>query len=260
MPEVMSNGVRIHYEVAGEGPPMVLIHGWTASAAANWEAPGWVDFLSSRRRLILPDMRGHGRSEKPHGRENYSLPLMAADVLAVMDHAGVEKADVMGYSMGGMITMHLLINHPGRFGAAVIGGMGAEFPRSRRAGCRDEEEGPAPPLPPEAKFSFIRFFRYLRQVNWRASRAVRHALFTKGKAPVDTYRLGQIRSPVLVVVGTRDPLCPGTRILAERIPNCRRVVLSGRNHVNAIYDRRYKDAVATFLAESSPERSPTTVS
>src|SRR5690242_16635654 len=150
MPYVVSDGLKIHYELAGAGPPLVLLQGYTGSAEGNWRIPGWVDRLRGSHRLVLIDHRGHGRSDKPHDPARYSVSLMAADVVAVLDALGIESAAVMGYSMGSMVTMELLLNYAERFTAAVIGGMGSSFPQGRREwrqDCRDEETAPAPPLP-----------------------------------------------------------------------------------------------------------------
>jgi pimeloyl-ACP methyl ester carboxylesterase len=253
---VFSHGVRIHYEVIGNGPPVVLIHGLNASIQTNWKRPGWVEALSPSHRLVLLDLRGHGRSGKPHTRFRYSIELMAADVLAVLDREGIDVTAVMGYSMGSMVAMELLLNHPERFNAAIIGGMGSRFPARGewRSGCRDEETGDPPPprqrqrrrpgsrLP--ALFSFVRHFDPIAQ------RAVRRAIF-RGRQPVDVSRLGEIHVPVLIVAGKRDALCPGTRDLATRIAGSTRVAISGRGHMTAVADPRFKEAVSHFL-EGSP--------
>jgi len=211
----------------------------------QFERTGWVKVLSPHRRLLMVDLRGHGESEKPHDRGAYSLPLLAGDVLAAMDAEGIGAAEVMGYSMGGMVTMELLLEHSERFTRAVIGGMGAHF-SPRNASCRDEETGEPPPFRRDwwndARIVVEFVWRYDR----RAMTALSKSLF-EGKEPVDAARLGEIRQPVLSVAGTRDWLCPGTRMLAERIPNCERVLLAGRTHMTAVRDPRFKAAVGRFL-------------
>ena len=248
MPTVQSQGVKIHYRIAGEGPPLVLVHGWTASARTNWELTGWVDLLKPHYRLILPDLRGHGRSAKPHRRSSYSLPLLAADVLAVMDAAGVGTARLMGYSMGGMTALELLCGHGDRFTAAVIGGMGAAFPADRRVNCGDEETDVPPPLERSTWGVIKTWASFIRHYDAIAQNAVWRGVF-RGRQPVrDLALLRKVHQPVLIVVGTRDPLCPGARLLEERLPNATRLTLSGRNHLTAVADSRYKDAVINFFA------------
>jgi pimeloyl-ACP methyl ester carboxylesterase len=91
MPDATNDGVRIHYEREGNGPPLVLQHGFTGSLE-GWRDSGYVDALKSAYELILIDARGHGRSDKPHDPAAYTLDKRAADVLAVLDDAGIERA------------------------------------------------------------------------------------------------------------------------------------------------------------------------
>ena len=97
---VSSDGLQIYYAVYGSGPTMVLVHGWGADGHSNWVEPGWVDTLSGLRQLICIDVRGHGRSDKPHAHKPYGYAAMARDVIAVMDGLSISSADYMGYSMG----------------------------------------------------------------------------------------------------------------------------------------------------------------
>jgi len=113
-----SNGVKIRYIVAGTGEPIILIHPFAASAEI-WEP--LVKDLSQNYRLIAMDCRGHGKSEKPHDPKEYGIE-MVNDVVRLMDHLGIKKAIIIGYSMGGSIGMKMLTEHPDRIWIAVIGG------------------------------------------------------------------------------------------------------------------------------------------
>ena len=124
MPYVDNSGVKIHYHVEGDGPPLVIQHGVTNSLE-HWYAYGYVEGLKNDYRLILVDARGHGRSDKPHDPEAYDLKLRVSDILAVMDDLGVEMAHYLGYSMGGRIGCGLVQHALARFHSFVIGGMGA---------------------------------------------------------------------------------------------------------------------------------------
>lgn len=247
MPDIVPNGVRIHYELAGSGEPLVLIHGYSASGRTNWEMPGWFETLAPAYRLIVPDVRGHGHSAKPHATEAYSLDLMARDVLACMDAEGVKTARVMGYSMGGMITLELLLNHPDRVSAAVIGGMGSRFPErgTRLRPGRGDEPGAEPP-PPRKRRGPKFFAAFVRRYDPFAMRAVFQGVF-RARPPVDASRLGEIHQPVLLVCGMRDALYPGVKEMAAEIPGAKLVALSGVGHLAAISDPRYKAAVADFF-------------
>ena len=102
-----NDGVAIAWEEAGAGEPIVLIHGFASDRGQNWRAPGWyLTLTGAGRRVVALDCRGHGESGKPHDPESYG-DRMIDDIVAVMDEAGLESADVMGYSMGGMLAMGL---------------------------------------------------------------------------------------------------------------------------------------------------------
>lgn len=123
MPYADSHGVRIYYEVEGsaDGPPLVLQHGLTGYLE-SWRERGYTEPLGADYRLILIDARGHGRSDKPHEPAAYVRELRAADVVAVLDDLGIEKAHYFGYSMGGRIGCALLSHASGRLISVVMGG------------------------------------------------------------------------------------------------------------------------------------------
>lgn len=251
MPSVVSNGVRVFYDVAGRSgaPPLVLVHGYTASGKTNWALTGWVDALGKQYRLVIPDLRGHGRSEKPHHKEAYSIDLMARDVLACMDAEGMQRPIVFGYSMGGIVTLEFLLNHSGRVRAAIVGGMGSQFPeRGNRRQLKEDEPG-AEPVPPRGSRRGIAFFAaYARHYDPLAMRAVWLGVFKGSPGPVDARRLGEIHVPVLCAAGMRDSLYPGVKDLAGRIPGAKLAAFSGRGHLGTVGDPRFKAAVEGFLA------------
>jgi pimeloyl-ACP methyl ester carboxylesterase len=118
-----SAGVKIAYVTAGDGEPVILIHGLYSSAAMNWEMPGTFEMLAKHYHVIALDLRGHGQSDKPTDEASYGQP-MADDILRLMDHLKIPKAQVVGYSLGGIIVMKFVIDHPDRVVAATLGGMG----------------------------------------------------------------------------------------------------------------------------------------
>ena len=118
-----SAGVKIHYTVQGKDEPVVLIHGLYSSGAMNWGLPGITALLAKHFRVIVLDCRGHGLSGKPEAEGAYGTN-MVADVVRLMDHLGIQRARVAGYSMGGMIGMKLAVTHPDRVSRLVLGGMG----------------------------------------------------------------------------------------------------------------------------------------
>lgn len=123
------DGVRIHYLMKGSGPPLVLLHGFALSAGLNWVGPGALDSLATAFTVIVPDLRGHGASGKPHDPAAYGARFVE-DVVRLLDHLQVPKAHVAGYSMGGAITLKLATSYPDRVRSAVLGGAGWSAPDS----------------------------------------------------------------------------------------------------------------------------------
>ena len=122
MPYADSNGVSIHYNVEGDGPPLVLQHGFSGSLH-GWHEGGYVEVLKRDYRLILTDTRGHGQSGKPHEPKDYHMSLKVADVVAVLDALGIDRAHYMGYSLGGRTGFGVAKYAPVRFHSVIIGGM-----------------------------------------------------------------------------------------------------------------------------------------
>jgi len=117
------NGVRLHYVEAGQGTPVILVHGLAFNLAFEWMFPRVFQKLSKRYRVIAMDNRGHGKSDKPYDPAQYGLE-MVEDVVRLMDHLGIAKAHVVGYSLGGFITLKLALTHPDRLLSAVPCGAG----------------------------------------------------------------------------------------------------------------------------------------
>ncbi|HEY4317531.1 MAG TPA: alpha/beta hydrolase [Herbaspirillum sp.] len=117
---LIRDGVRLHYQVAGEGPPLVLHHGFGGSWSA-WRYFGFVQQLKDRYQLIMPDARGHGLSGKPHDLRAYSMSERIDDVLAILDELRIERAHFMGYSMGGLVAYGLARREQHRLRSLIIG-------------------------------------------------------------------------------------------------------------------------------------------
>src|SRR5438874_4476070 len=125
MPSFHNGAVEIAYLDEGEGDPIILVHGFASSKNVNWVYPTWVSELRKNgRRVIALDNRGHGESAKLYEPAQYSIPTMAGDVLALMDHLAIPQADIMGYSMGGRMAAWLGLNEPQRLRSAILGGIG----------------------------------------------------------------------------------------------------------------------------------------
>ncbi len=244
-----AGGVRIAYEDPGEGAPIVLVHGFAASFERNWVAPGWLELLTDEgRRVVGLDCRGHGASEKSYEPSAYEGDVMADDVIALVDHLGIERPDLMGYSMGGMIATQLLARQGERFGAVVLGGIGGSSRAARdRSGIatalesqdRDAGENPT-----------AKAFRAFAEASGNDLAAL-GAIMRAKRLPVEDEALARIQNPVLIVVGEKDVLAGDPRELQAKIPGAELVVVPDRDHLTVVGDRRYKDAVVRFLAARS---------
>ncbi|MGH9175708.1 MAG: alpha/beta fold hydrolase [Vicinamibacterales bacterium] len=120
MANALSSDIRIHYEVVGSGPPIVLVHGFTQTLS-QWRRQGVVDALVADYQLILIDARGHGKSDKPDDVTAYTNALMTSDVIAVLDDLGIDRAHYCGYSMGGRIGFGVEGHYPDRLHSLIVG-------------------------------------------------------------------------------------------------------------------------------------------
>ena len=248
MPTTRRSGLRIHYEIAGSGPPVLLLHGYSSSGWTNWVGSGWVELLAPHHTVLVPDLRGHGRSQKPYSANAYSVAGLAADALAVMDREGFAAAPIFGYSMGGMVALELILSHPDRVEAAIIGGMGSYFPIGRgRFSIERQHAGSLAPR--RTPIELARFAGgYLSRFDPIALDRVFRGVF-KGGRPVDASRLSAIHIPVLVAAGSRDPFFAPARELAAAIPGATFLPLPGEGHLSAIRNPVFRAAVDAFLTE-----------
>ena len=119
------DGFDLAYIDHGEGPPVLLIHGFASTAFVNWVSPGWIKTLTGAGfRAIAFDHRGHGASTKSYDPAAYVPAAMAGDAAALLDHLGLERAHVMGYSMGARVAAFLALQEPARVATLVFGGLG----------------------------------------------------------------------------------------------------------------------------------------
>lgn len=251
------DGVRLAYEIVGDGTDaIVLVHGFGSSRTQNWRDPSWYDTLArAGYGIVAMDCRGHGESDKPHATPGYGHDEMANDVLAVMNDAGIESAFVMGYSMGGFITIHLLMSHPERVKKLIIGGVGASYLDSAE-NARDRVADPAVRTQ-IADALTVADPSTITNPTARAFRAFadqpgkdRLALAACMRAPTKNLPrevLARSTRPVLVVCGEKDDLTGGPDALAAAFADGRAVTVPNRDHMTAVGDKVYKRAVLDFL-------------
>ncbi len=247
-----SNGVDIAYiDAPSTGPdlgqPIVLVHGFASSHKINWLNTLWVKVLTGAgRRVIALDNRGHGESGKPHDPAAYPPDVMAQDVLALMDHLGLARADVMGYSMGARISAHLALAHPERVRRLVLGGLGIHLVDGAGLppGIADALEAPDPTILTDPMQKMFRTFADASGNDLKALAACirgnRHAMTSR--------QASQIETPTLICVGTLDDIAGDPHALASLMPNARALDIPDKDHNMSVGNKVYKDGVLAFLS------------
>lgn len=246
-----SAGVSIAYiDVApeeGHGAPILLIHGFASNHAVNWLNTLWFKTLTKAGyRVIALDNRGHGESEKIYDPAAYDSNLMAGDALRLLDHLDIERADVMGYSMGARITAHLALMAPERMRSAILGGLGIHLVEGvgLPLGIADAMEAPSVDVLTDPMQRMFRAFAEQTKSDLKALAAcIRGSRQTLTREQVAT-----IRVPALVAVGTNDPIAGSPHELAELMPCAEALDIPGRDHNLAVGDRVHKQGVVDFLA------------
>jgi len=241
-----SSGVEIAYFDTGEGDPVLCIHGFASTAHINWTYPGWVDTLTKAgRRVIALDNRGHGGSAKLYDPAQYHTTLMAEDARALLDHLGIERTVVLGYSMGSRITAFLAQRHPDRVSAAIMGGLGIKLvdgvglPESiaeaLEAGTLEEVTDPQG-----------RMFRAFA-MQTRSDRRALAACIRGSRNLMSREDAATIRCPVLIAVGTKDAIAGEPEPLAAIIPKGEALSIPDRDHMPAVGDKVFKAGALDFL-------------
>ncbi len=242
-----SAGVRIAYLDEGQGEPIVLVHGFASTHAVNWVGPLWVKTLTDAgRRVLALDNRGHGESDKPYDPNSYATPIMAADVRRLMDHASIETADVMGYSMGARIAAFFALANPGRARSIVLGGLGHHLVDGVGLPSSIAEAMEAPNAEVLTDPT-QRMFRRFADANKSDLRALA-ACIRGSRQVLSPQDVASIACPALVAVGTKDHVAGDPHRLAALFPDGRALDIPDRDHNLAVGDKVYKRGVLEFLA------------
>jgi pimeloyl-ACP methyl ester carboxylesterase len=249
MPKLDRDGVKIYYEVHGSGPPLILTHGYS-STSAMWN--GQIEALSKQHQLILWDMRGHGQSDYPADPAAYSEALTVADIAALLDEVGADRAIVGGLSLGGYMSLAFYRAHPERVSALLIIDTGPGFKkhdarevwneRARATADRFDREG----LDVLKSASRERSTVSHRDASGLA-RAARGMLTQRDAKVIEV--LPEIKVPSLVVVGADDtPFLAASDYMAAKIPGARKAVIPAAGHaVNIDQPQAFIAAVMPFL-------------
>jgi pimeloyl-ACP methyl ester carboxylesterase len=247
VPRFRHDEVEIAFLDEGEGEPIVLVHGFASNAAVNWVQPGWFKALADAgRRVVALDNRGHGASTKLYDPPAYHSARMAGDVAALLDHLGLGRADVMGYSMGARIAAFLSLANPQRVRSVIFGGLGSRLVDG--AGVPDDVaqalEAPALAAVSDPQARMFRAFAEQTKSDLRALAAcIRGSRQALAAAEIAT-----IRVPALVALGSKDVIGGSAGELAALLPAGQALAIPGRDHMTAVGDKVFKQGVLTFLA------------
>jgi pimeloyl-ACP methyl ester carboxylesterase len=238
------DGVEIAWRETGEGQPVVLIHGLFSNAWTNWVRYGHARRIAAAGvRLILPDLRGHGDSGRPHDPAFYPPDVLAADNLALVRHLGLTDYDLGGYSLGARTTVRMLLTGatPGRVVIAGMGLRGLHDTGQRGAFFRHVLENPG---------TFEKFSsEWMAEAFLKSTGGDRLALLPLLDSFVDTPEadIARIAQPVLVVAGEEDDDNGSAEALADALPDARFAAIPG-NHMSAVARPELGEAIARFLA------------
>jgi pimeloyl-ACP methyl ester carboxylesterase len=200
------------------------------------------------RRVIALDNRGHGASTKLYDPPAYHTTRMAEDVRALLDHLELPRADVMGYSMGARITAFFALAHGSRLRRAVLGGLGSHLVQGVGLPESIADALEAPSLDDVHDRTGRTFRAFAEQT--RSDLAALAACIRGSRQTLTPAEVGTIRAPVLVAVGTKDTVAGSAQELAALLPNGRALDVPDRDHMLAVGDKVFKEAVLSFLAEA----------
>ena len=253
MPTFRNNDVEIAYldeglDGAKQAEPILLIHGFASNRTVNWVNPGWVSTLAAAgRRVIALDNRGHGQSSKLYDPAAYHTGRMAEDAVALLDHLKIERADILGYSMGARIAAFVAAAHPSRVRSAILGGLGyrlvdgAGLPETiadaLEAASLDDITDPQG-----------RTFRAFADQT-KSDRLALAACIRGSRQVMPVEDFATIKAPVLIAVGSKDDVAGPADKLAALLPGAKVLDIPGRDHMLAVGDKVFKTGVLQFLNE-----------
>jgi pimeloyl-ACP methyl ester carboxylesterase len=247
MPSFNNGDVEIAYLDEGEGDPILLVHGFASTKNVNWVYPTWVSELRKNgRRVIALDNRGHGESSKLYDPEAYHIGTMAGDVNALMDHLEIERADIMGYSLGSRMTAWLALRQPQRLRSAIFGGIGIGLIEGGGPGENVAQALEADSLD-DVTDPVERTFRAFADQT-RSDRRALAACLRGSRRLMTREEAAGIAVPVLIAVGTADEIAGSAHALEKIIAGSQVLDIPNRDHMRAVGDKVYKAGVLEFLS------------
>ncbi|MCV3241294.1 alpha/beta fold hydrolase [Mesorhizobium sp. ZC-5] len=240
------DGFELAFLDKGKGDPVLLIHGFASSHFVNWVSPGWFKTLNDAGyRAIAFDNRGHGQSSKSYDPADYTPQKMASDAAALLDHLGIERAHVMGYSMGARIAAFLALQEPAKVATVIFGGLGvgmvdgvgdwdpiADALLAEDAAAVTHERG--------------KTFRAFADQT-KSDRQALAACIATSRELLSEDEVARITQPALIAVGTKDDIGGSPEELAGLMPNAESFWIEGRDHMLAVGDKAFKQKALEFL-------------
>ncbi len=245
-----SDGVDIAFTDIGAGDPILLIHGFGTTALINWVKSGWAEELAKTgRRVIAIDNRGHGESAKLYDPAGYRMPEVAEDARRLLDHLGIQRADIMGYSMGSRIAALIAVRYPERVRSLILGGMGKSLVEGMPPAhaVADALEADSVETVEDEKGRMFRQFAERTRGDLRALAACMRS----PREAVDAHALRGLSMPILVAIGTNDTIAGPISELAVHLPGADLYEIVDRDHMRAVGDAAYRQRVLAFLEQRS---------
>lgn len=247
MPTFSSDGLELAYVEEGAGEPVLLIHGFASTKEVNWINTSWFKTLTGAGyRAIAFDHRGHGGSAKLYAPRDYDTRLMAKDALRLLEHLGLSRAHVLGYSMGARVGATMAMLYPEAVRSLIMGGLGYHLIDGVGLPQSIADAMEAPSLD-DVTDPMGRMFRAFSDAN-RADLKALAACIRGSRQTLSREDVAAIRTPVLVAVGTRDAIAGDAHRLAEVFPNGEALDIPNRDHNPAVGDKVFKQGALDFLA------------
>ncbi len=249
MAQFTSDGLALAYDEfcpKDAKKAIVLVHGFSSNKYENWKRMGWYDAVAGKGlRGFALDCRGHGESAKPHEADKYGRITMARDVFTLMDHAGVERAHLLGFSMGAHIALTAAMEDGSRIDHLVVAGVGGRIfdpPRDPDGMAKAMEAA----SPADIADPMLKSFRHFADEQKEDRKAL--AACSRGpKVAITKDALFAIRRPTLVIAGARDELAGPPQGLAAAIVGAKAVTLPGCDHFSMIAHGLFKASVFDFF-------------
>lgn len=250
--------ISLHYIEKGEGQPVILIHGILANSNLNWRFPKIINRLSKNFYVVSFDLRGHGKSDKPNGEEMYGIQLVN-DVCRIMDHLNINKAHIIGYSLGGFIALKFATCYPEKIYSVTIAGAGWEKSTQENldrleniytAMRNDHDCTPLFELVGMRKQGLERISIAIGNWYFRKTNdldVIADLLESTPELEVKEEDLKNCKVPVLLIGGTADPMCETIPDLNDVLPNSQIIWINKGTHLTTLFKKEFVKSIENFL-------------